>query len=119
VKRRSIMDRRIGPDRLQSSFRWLSLVSWGLFLIAMLVFHYARPEIEYGLLRYLAIDIRDVWHPQLLPVYLVALWACCGITLVSVLMNIQRNRRSEDHHVFHLILLLFIVLASLVNFYVI
>ena len=115
--RSSRIERRQGPDLLQRSFFWLALACWGLFLVAMSAFHYARPEVEYGLLRYWDVDIRTSWDPQTLPVFLYALWSCCGVTLVSVVLNFPRNRRLEDYHIFYFVLLLLIALGSLLTYY--
>ena len=116
--RSSRIERRQEPDLLQRSFFWLALACWGLFLVAMLAFHYARPEVEYGLLRYWDIDVRTSWKPQMLRVFLYALWSCCGVTLVSVVLNFPRNRRLEDYHIFYFVLLLLIALGSLAAYYI-
>lgn len=115
--RSSRADRRRGPDLLQRSFLWLSLICWGLFLVMLLAYHFARPEIEYGLLRYLGVDIRTFWDPQTLPLFLYALWGCCGLTLVSTVLNFSRNRRMEDYHLFNFALLLLIALITLASYY--
>lgn len=110
-------DRRKGDDLLQRSFLWLSLISWGLFLVYVLAYHYARPEVEYGLLRYWDIDIRSGWDLKTLPIFLYAIWSCCGVTLISIFLNFSRNRRLEDYHIFNFVLLLLITLASLAVYY--
>jgi len=115
--RRLRIERRTGPDLLQRSFLWLAISCWGLFLVAMLAFHYARPEVEYGMLRYLDMDIRKSWDRQTLPLFLYALWSCCGITLLSILLNFSRNRRQEDYHIFNFVLLLLIALGGLALYY--
>ena len=111
------VDRRKGPDLLQRSFLWLVLICWGLFLMTLLAFHFARPELEYGFLRYGNIDIRHHWDPASSPVFLYSLWSCCIITLISSLINFKRNRRVGDYHIFYFMFLLVIVLISLVAFY--
>jgi hypothetical protein len=113
----SIRDKRRGPDLLQRSFLWLTIICWGLFLLAMLTFHYARPEIEYGLLRYWDIDIRSDWLLQLQQLFLYSLWSCCFVTLLSLALNFSRNRRAGDYHIYYFLLLLIIVLVSLLTYY--
>ena len=117
VDRRKV-DRRKGPDLLQRSFLWLVLICWGLFLAALLAFHFARPELEYGLLRFSHANIRGDWDPKTSPIFLYSLWSCCGVTLISSLINFKRNRRAGDYQFFYFVFLLVIVLVSLVAFYV-
>lgn len=88
-----------------------------LFLVSMLAYHYARPELEFGLLRFWNIDIRNHWDPEALPIYLYALWGCCGMTLIHIALNFRRNRRMEDHHFFHSVMLLVITLISLAVYF--
>ena len=111
-------DRRRKPDLLQRSFFWLALISWGLFLLAILAFNYARPELEYGLLRYLGIDIRSSWIAKIQEIFLFALWSCFGVTSLSVYLNFYRNRRLEDFHIFYFVLLLIIVAVTLLAYYI-
>ena len=111
-------ERRYKADLLQRSFSWLALICWGLFLVAILAFHYARPEVEYGLLRYLGLDIRKTWELKMQLVFLYSLWGCFGITLISVVLNFSRNRRLEDYHIFYFAFLLFIAVVSLAAYYI-
>jgi len=111
-------DRRRKADFLQRSFFWLALICWGLFLLAILAFNYARPEIEYGLLRYLGIEIRSSWIAQIQEIFLFALWSCFAVTSLSVYLNFFRNRRLEDFHIFYFVLLLIIVVVTLVAYYI-
>ncbi|MFM2483582.1 hypothetical protein [Celerinatantimonas yamalensis] len=111
-------ERRRGPDKLQ---RWLSLLTiicWFIFLGALIIFHYARPQIDYGYLEFKGIDIRAHWDATYLPWYLRLLWLCIIVTLVDLLLRLPRHRRRSDHHIYNLIVLLLISAGALGSYYV-
>ena len=73
-------ERRSGPDLLCRAFAWLAIIAWLLFVLALVMAHYARPEMDTGLVRYWGIEIRSDWHPQLTVYLQYLLWA---VALVS------------------------------------
>ena len=99
-------ERRQGPHLICRAFSWLAIIGWLLFVLAMVLAHYARPEMDTGLVRYWGIDIRDEWHPTLtacLKYFLVA--AACASGL-SIVLNRLRLRRRSDHLHLNIVLLL-------------
>ncbi|MDX3774240.1 hypothetical protein QE250_08955 [Chromatiaceae bacterium AAb-1] len=99
-------ERRKGPDKLSKSLRWLTIVAWLVFIVCMILTHYARPEMDTGLVRYWDLEIRAEWHPQLTRLLIYLLWLCLGLSLLSLGINRLRLRRRTDHLHFNIILLL-------------
>lgn len=97
---------------------WLTLGSWCLFLLALIIFHYARPEVHYGLYDYHEIAIRDHWDKTYLPWYLGLLWGCVAITVIDIVLRWKRSRRRGDNRFYHLMVLLLMLAAALGSYYV-
>jgi len=109
---KTILNRRTGPDLLQKSMFILGIICWVLFIVALMLFHYARPEIEYGYLNYLNLDVRDYWHDDYKTWFTYVLWACSFLSLVTIFLNHVRSRRKNDHRWYNLILLLLVSVAA-------
>ena len=99
-------ERRQGPDVICRAFSWLALLGWVLFLVAMIIAHYARPEMDTGLVRYWGIEIRDEWHPRLTAFLQYFLTFAALLSGLSLAMNRLRARRRNDHLHFNIVLLL-------------
>ncbi|MFM2476160.1 hypothetical protein [Celerinatantimonas sp. MCCC 1A17872] len=112
------VDRRKGPDHLQRWLGALTILCWLLFLVALIVFHYARPQINYGYLEFKGIDTRQNWDKTYLPWYLRSLWLCFGVTLIDVLLRLKRNRRKSDYHFYNLFILMLMIIGALGSYYV-
>ncbi|MFM4718065.1 hypothetical protein [Aeromonas bivalvium] len=111
------MERRRGPDGWIVLLHWLALLCWACVLVLLTLYHYARPEIAYGFLRYGGIEVREHWDPALTPWLEQSLWGCAAFTLLVLALQYQRSRREEDGYGASLILLLLILTASLLLFY--
>ncbi|KKO50450.1 hypothetical protein VT06_00190 [Arsukibacterium sp. MJ3] len=109
-------ERRAGPDLLCRAFKYLAIIAWLLFFVALVLSHYARPDMDSGLVRYLGIDIRDYWRPQLTFWLVYLLWGCVIITAASIVLNWVRLKRYSDHLHFNIIVLL--LSASGMLFYI-
>lgn len=112
-KKAEKFERRQGPDWICRAFGWLAISGWLLFLLAMIIAHYARPEMNTGLVRYWGIEIRSEWHPML-TVYLQYFLLASAISSgLSLLLNRLRLRRRTDHLHFNIVLLLLSCLSLL------
>lgn len=109
-------ERREGPDFLCRAFKYLAVIAWLLFFAALIVSHYARPEMDSGLVRYLGLDIRDYWRPRLTFWLVYLLWGSVLVSVTSLLLNRMRLKRRGDHLHFNIILLL--ISASGMLFYI-
>lgn len=113
-------NRRIAPrsgDKFYQLVNVLNLLAWVIFVAAMVVFHYARPELISGVQAYWGVDGREDWSTTL-SFYLVVLLSVCtllGFTLV--VMKRQRSRRKNDFFGINLTILLVIAVSSLVWIY--
>ncbi|HAW91711.1 MULTISPECIES: hypothetical protein [unclassified Arsukibacterium] len=109
-------ERREGPDLLRRAFKYVAIIAWLLFFAALVVSHYARPEMDSGLVRYLGLDIRDYWRPRLTFWLVYLLWGSVVVSMVSLVLNRMRLKRRSDHLHFNIILLL--LSASGMLFYI-
>jgi hypothetical protein len=110
-------NRRKGPDWLLHSLGLLSIAGWVVFVVALGFGHMAKPEFNSALVKYWRIPIRDYWHPELTPQLLYLLWWCCGISLLSLLLNRARLRRADDRLRYNLVVLLLVSSAALLYLY--
>ena len=99
-------ERRSGPDLLCRAFAWLAIIAWLLFVLALVVAHYARPEMDTGLVRYWGIEVRTDWRPKLTLYLQYMLWATAALSGISLVLNYLRSRRRNDHLHLNIILLL-------------
>ncbi|BBT81255.1 MULTISPECIES: hypothetical protein [Aeromonas] len=111
-------ERRQGPDWLTRVLRVLVLLCWGGFIVLLSLYHYARPEIAYGFLVYGGIQVRDYWDPALTPWLVHGLWGCCALTLAVLLLERKRSRRRDDALHVNLAILLLVLIAGLLFYYV-
>lgn len=106
-------ERRQGPDVICRAFSWLAVLGWLLFLVAMIIAHYAKPEMDTGLVRYWGIEIRDEWHPMLTDLLQYFLTFAALLSGLSLALNRLRLRRRSDHLHFNIVLLLVSCLSLL------
>ncbi len=110
-------ERRKGPDLLCRTVAWLAIAAWLLFLLALVVAHYASPELDTGLVRYWGIEIRSDWHPSLTLYLQYLLWAAAFVSGLSLWLNRLRLRRRGDQLHFNIVLLLLTSVALLLYLY--
>lgn len=104
-------DRRQGPDLVRQLFAWLAVLAWVLFILALLLVHYARPEMDTGLVRYWDIEIRGDWHPALTNWLQAMLYGTALLSAISLVLNRLRLRRKDDRLHFNLVILLLASIA--------
>ena len=113
-----VKERRRGPDGLTRVLRGLVILCWGGFIVLLSLYHFARPEVAYGFLVYGGIEVRDYWDPALTPWLVYGLWSCCALTLAVLLLERKRSRRQDDSRHVNLAILLLVLIASLLFYYV-
>jgi len=111
-------ERRQGPDMVCRAFSWLAIIGWLVFFVCLVVAHYARPDMDTGLVRYWDIEIRADWQPQLTRYLRILLWAVVFSSGFSLLLNRMRLRRQGDHFHFNIVILLFTSIGLLLYLYV-
>jgi uncharacterized membrane protein YkvI len=76
---------------------FINVLGWLVFIGALLVFHYARPEFVSGVQAFWDMEGRQEWSKALTG-YLVGLLSLCVMISVAVLiMKRRRNRRDKDY----------------------
>lgn len=116
--RMSGRDRRILPriqDRIYRVSIALNVMAWLGLVGALILFHYARPELMTGIHAYFNIEVREDWSQVHVGMLNMLLQACLIITLVSVVLNRQRSRRQTDRFGVNLVILAVIVVVSLLT----
>jgi hypothetical protein len=102
-------------DRLYQISIGLNFLAWLALIVALGIFHYARPEMDTGLLRYIGIEIREYWsehHVELLNAFLQM---ALVMTLFSLILNQRRSRRETDRFAINLFVLSGIIVVSLLT----
>lgn len=110
-------NRRTTPcsgDKFYRIVNGINLFAWVIFVAAMIVFHYARPELISGVQEFWGVEGRTDWSTTL-SFYLILLLALCtGLGVTSAVMRRQRSRRKNDFFGINLLILLVIAVSSLV-----
>jgi len=104
-------NRRKSPDKWILVVQSLTLVSWVLFIVALVMSYYAAPEKDYGLLRYHGIEVRTFWLVPLTGYLYATLWLSAFFSYFSLIIHKFRSRRGLDVTKFNLLLLLVVSIA--------
>jgi len=99
------------PDLIAKFIMGLNILSWLVFVAALIIFHYARPEIEYGIVKYFGLDVREEWLAQPKNILLLLLYTCAGLSFIGMLLGRVRNRRRSDNHRYNLLMLLLVCIG--------
>ena len=91
-------DRRKGADWIDVSINVFNIVAWVVFVIALVIFHYARPELEYVYYQYISeqVTVRTHWQSSLKTWLLMTLYICAGISATTLVINKFRLKRKSD-----------------------
>jgi len=92
----------------------LTLASWLLFLIALVISYYAAPDKDYGVLRYYDIEIRQFWLTPLTGYLYLLLWLSAFGSYLALMTEKYRSRRHCDNPLFNLIFLVVVNMTWLV-----
>lgn len=113
-------DRRQTPASKEPLFRImvvLNIVAWFSLLAALILFHYARPEFISGVQKFWGVEGRIYWSEAHIGGLLATLQVCLGLSLVSMLLRLRRNRRKTDSFGVNLFILVAITTISLITIY--
>lgn len=106
---------RHGASKRVKILAWLSIIGWCLMLAALVIFHYARPELDYGILRYFGVDVRSHWMAELKFWYAFLLVVCAVISLCSLYINRTKVKHRPHRIRYNLVLLLLISVTLLIG----
>jgi len=74
----------------------LSITAWFFFILALIMFHYARPELEYGVIRYFGMEYRDHWLVTPRNLLILFLMLTGIMSSISLIVRGQYDSRSEN-----------------------
>jgi hypothetical protein len=113
AKATKITERRESPDFWFYLSQLLTLLSWALFIFALVISFYAAPEKSYGVIRYHNIEIRQFWLTPLTGYLYLVIWFSAAGSYASMLVEKYRSRRHSDNTNYNLYFLLIINLIWL------
>lgn len=116
--KRSGRDRRVLPRAQDLLYRMaigLNVIAWVLLIGALIMFHFARPELVIGLHNYLGVEARTEWSETHVIGLNALLQSCLVLTLFSMVLNQKRSRRQADRTGINLFILIAVVAVSLLT----
>jgi uncharacterized membrane protein len=108
------IDRRRVIDGWSYTKIALVIISWLLFIIALIMSYYAAPDKDYGVLRYYDIEIRQFWLTPLTGYLYILLWVSALGSYLAMMVDKYRSRRQQDQPQLNVMFLLTINLSWLV-----
>lgn len=105
------IDRRKGPDWFSRLINILNVLSWFVFVVALAIFHYARPELNNIILEFHKIPIREHWIITLKQYLFISLYLSVFFSAVSLIGNQLRSKRKTDFKRYNLIFLIVVLVA--------
>ncbi|MCW8832867.1 MAG: hypothetical protein OQK09_08760 [Colwellia sp.] len=113
-------ERRISPDFWFYLAKSLSILSWVIFIFALVMSFYAAPEKSYGVARYYDLEIRRFWLTPLTGYLYLVIWASAAGSYTSLLIEKYRSRRNSDnpYHHLHFLLIINLIWMSTILHYV-
>lgn len=105
------VDRREGPDWLSKLVNICNVSSWGIFVVSLAIFHYARPELNNIILEFHNIPIREHWVQQYKSYLYVTLYVSVFLSALTIVVNQLRSKRKTDHQRYNVVFLLVVVVA--------
>ncbi|WP_262340059.1 hypothetical protein [Idiomarina sp. OT37-5b] len=92
---------------------WLSIVGWCIFVAALIVYHYARPEHETLLTEIFGVDVRTHWHITLGDLFIILLLFGLLISLITFTINLMLFSRHRQHIWINNLILIFTLLGGI------
>lgn len=101
------VERRKGADWVDVSINVLNILAWVVFLIALVIYHYAKPEIKYFVYQMVnePVEVRTHWIEELKNWLFVTLYICTFISALTLVVNRFRLKRRDDRQRYGMIML--------------
>jgi len=96
---------------------WLSIVGWIIFIAALVVYHYARPEHDTLLTEIFGISVRDYWHITLGELFIVLLMCGLLISLIAFTINLVLFSQHRQHLWLNNLILIFTCVGGLALYF--
>jgi len=114
----SLKDRRSTPRSKTNFYQimvTLNILGWIALVIALVLFHFARPDFISGVQTYWGIEGDTTWSQGYLDALLIMLQVCLGLSVISLIMRARLNRRRGDRFGTNLFFLSGAALISLIT----
>lgn len=114
-------NRRVVPrigDKFYQTILFLNGFAWIIFVAAMVVFHYARPELISGVQEYWGVEGREDWSMTLSFSLMILLSLSTFLSLLVLVLKRKRSRRRNDYMGINIVILLIIAATSLTWIYI-
>lgn len=101
------IERRKGADWIDISINVLNILAWVVFLIALVIYHYAKPEIKYFVYEMVnePVEVRTHWIEELKNWLFITLYTCTFISALTLIVNRFRLKRRDDRQRYGMIML--------------
>lgn len=112
------IDRRQIPRTKDGFYRAVvvaNTLAWLTLVIALILFHFARPDFVSGVQQYWGLEGNTRWSQKYVEAMVTMLQICLGVSLVTMIMRARRNRRRDDNYGVNLFILAGISLISLLT----
>jgi hypothetical protein len=113
-------DRRLTAASKELLFRIIvifNVSAWISLLVALVIFHYARPEFISGVQKFWGVEGRVYWSKAHIDGLFATLQVCLGLSFISIILRVKRNRRKTDNFGVNLFILVSITIISLITIY--
>lgn len=90
-------DRRKKPDIICNWLEFAGVFVWVVFLAALILYQDAQPQNETFFDRLLEVKLRQTWDFQTLNMAIYLLLFLFVLSIVSIVLNLRRMKRSTDH----------------------
>ncbi|GAA3722644.1 hypothetical protein [Oceanisphaera sediminis] len=106
-----------GTDWLGKLLVTMTLGGWSLYILLLLVFHYGRPEQQFGYLRYQDIAVRTEWLMPHSIWFHMGTFGILGLAVTAFTLVHLKGRRHQQFLKIYLLLLVAAALFTLLLFY--
>ncbi|MBU2918802.1 hypothetical protein KO505_12660 [Psychrosphaera sp. F3M07] len=114
-----VVERRKSSDLIHITVNFLNIFSWVVFLVALIIFHYARPEVEYFVYQLVdePVDVRTGWLLELKKWLQITLYFCLSLSILTLVLNQFRSRRHSDgqRYSMYMLVVISVVFITLVS----
>ena len=107
------IERRKGADWIDVAINVLNISAWIVFLVALILFHYAKPEVEYFIYSMMnePVEVRKHWVVELKSWLFVTLYFCTFISGLTLVVNHYRLKRKDDRQRYGLMMLVVVCIV--------
>lgn len=95
----------------------MTLGGWALYILLLLLFHYGRPEQQFGYLTYHEISVRNYWLSLPTFWFHAGIWGALGLAVTTFTLVHLKGRRHSQFLKVYLVMLASAAVFTLLLFY--